>query len=92
MGLDDFVKEAEQAVDGQSSADQVAANQATGKGHDAMEDTMVDSGRSSLRVVSISLLRSRFMHYPNRNLQLADKQDPHLSLQVTMKANSSPRN
>lgn len=50
MGLEDDFKEAEQAVDGQSSADQVAANQATGKGNDAMEDTMVDSGRFYLFV------------------------------------------
>jgi hypothetical protein len=54
MGLEDDFKEAEQAIDGQSSANQVAANEATGKGNDAMEDTVVDSGRFYL-CVALSL-------------------------------------
>ena len=44
MGLDDMLKEGEQALDGQTSADQQAANQTTG-GHESMEDTAVDSGK-----------------------------------------------
>jgi hypothetical protein len=44
MGLEDLLKEGEQAVDGQDAANQVSANQSTGKGNDAMEDTMIDSG------------------------------------------------
>jgi hypothetical protein len=46
MGFDDMIKEGEQALDGQTSADQQAANQQTG-GHESMEDTMVDSGKNS---------------------------------------------
>jgi hypothetical protein len=47
MGLDDMLKEGEQAVDGQTSADQQVANQQAG-GHESMEDTAVDSGRRAL--------------------------------------------
>lgn len=47
MGLDDMLKEGEQAVDGQTSADQQVANQKAG-GHESMEDTAVDSGRRAL--------------------------------------------
>lgn len=70
MGLKDDFKEVEQAVDGQLSANQVAANQATSKGNDAMEDTMVDSGRFLFIRGFISLLRSRFilLHYSTCNM------------------------
>lgn len=44
MGFDDMLKEGEQALDGQTSADQQAANQKTG-GHESMEDTAVDTGK-----------------------------------------------
>jgi hypothetical protein len=44
MGLDDMLKDGEQALDGQTSADQQASNQQTG-GHESMEDTAVDSGK-----------------------------------------------
>jgi len=37
-----MLKEGEQAVDGQTSADQQVANQQSG-GHESMEDTAVDS-------------------------------------------------
>ena len=42
-----MLKEGEQAVDGQTSADQQVANQQSG-GHESMEDTAVDSGKRAL--------------------------------------------
>ena len=48
MGLDDMLKEGEQALDGQTSADQQAASGQSG-GHESMEDTVVDSGKNSVR-------------------------------------------
>jgi len=46
MGLDDLLKEGENAIDGQTSADQQAASGAQG-GHESMEDTAIDSGKTS---------------------------------------------
>jgi hypothetical protein len=43
MGFDDMLKEGEQAIDGQTSANQQAASGKAG-GHDSMEDTAVDTG------------------------------------------------
>jgi hypothetical protein len=48
MGFDDMLKEGEQALDGQTSADQQAASGQSG-GHESMEDTAVDSGKNSVR-------------------------------------------
>lgn len=48
MGFDEMLKEGEQALDGQTSADQQAASGQSG-GHESMEDTMVDSGKNSVR-------------------------------------------
>jgi hypothetical protein len=44
MGLEDLIKEGEQAMDGQDSSNQQAQNQQSGSGNDAKEDTMIDSG------------------------------------------------
>ena len=54
MGFEDMIKDGEQALDGQTSADQVAANQASGKGNDATFDTLVDSGKLA-RTVTLAL-------------------------------------
>jgi hypothetical protein len=45
MGFEEMIQEGEQALSGQTSADQQAANQKTG-GNMSMEDTMVDSGEN----------------------------------------------
>lgn len=45
MGFEDMIKEGEQALDGQTAAGQQAANAQTG-GHESIEDTLVDSGKS----------------------------------------------
>lgn len=43
MGLEDMLKEGENAVSGQTSADQEYQNQQSGSGNDAKEDTVIDS-------------------------------------------------
>jgi hypothetical protein len=45
MGFDSLLKEGENAIDGQTSANQQAASGAAG-GHASMEDTAVDSGKA----------------------------------------------
>lgn len=47
MGLEDLLKKGENAVDGQTAADQQAQSGAKG-GHESMEDTVVDSGKNLL--------------------------------------------
>jgi hypothetical protein len=46
MGLEDLIKEGEQAMDGQDASNQQAQNQQSGSGNDAKEDTMIDSGKA----------------------------------------------
>ena len=49
MGLEEMLKEGENAIDGQAAAGQETANVQAGKGGNmAMEDTVADSGMPSL--------------------------------------------
>jgi hypothetical protein len=45
MGLEDLIKEGEQALDGQNASNQQAQNQQSGSGNESKEDTMIDSGK-----------------------------------------------
>jgi hypothetical protein len=45
MGLEDLIKEGEQAMDGQDASNQQAQNQQSGSGNESKEDTMIDSGK-----------------------------------------------
>jgi hypothetical protein len=43
MGFDELLKEGEQALNGQTAANEQTANQTSGSGNMATEDTIVDS-------------------------------------------------
>jgi hypothetical protein len=47
MGLESLLKKGENAMDGQDASNQQAQDQQMGKGRDAKEDTMVDSGKQA---------------------------------------------